>query len=95
MEKGGKNGGLVEFGVGYCPALGVVIGIDATPVGGGGVACGVGIKVEPTRCSVHAVGLEAGLEGQTPGIVLSVQFILRLRGQQAFCDWPTGCKGML
>jgi hypothetical protein len=81
----------VELGVGYCPALGVVIGIVATPVEGGGAR----IKVEPTRCSVHAVGLEAGLEGQTPGIVLVCQFILRLRGQQAFYDWPTGCKGML
>ena len=56
----------MELGVGYCPALGVVIGIVATPVEGGGAR----IKVEPTRGSVHAVGLEAGLEGQTPGIVL-------------------------
>ena len=35
VEEGGKNGGLVELGVGYCSELGVVIGIVATPVGGG------------------------------------------------------------
>lgn len=55
-EKGGKNGGLLELGVGNGPALGVVIGIVATPVGGGGAEWGMGIKGEPTRRS----GLSGG-----------------------------------
>jgi len=48
VGKGGKNGGLVELEVGYCPAWGVVIGIVKTPVGSDGAVCGTGIKGAPT-----------------------------------------------
>ena len=65
MGKGGKNGGLVELGVGYCPAWGVVIGIVKTPVGSDGAVCGTGIKGECTIGSVPSGGVEDALEGQT------------------------------